>query len=538
MEDGAPTDHGGGAVIGQANILRQHAAIEDGAPTDHGGGAVIGQLGISLLDSEEATYKDCEAMISTWTRVKLLLYGAAISFTTVFQMGYSNAYPNTAIETFRHYLNESYQNRGHDLNEESYTWLWSGILNIWFIGFALGSWLAVPLTDKLGRKTALLIGNASNVLSIGVMTVSIVFWLPELLLVGRLLSAISAAVAMCALILFLQEIAPTDMRGSMSFYAEMAFVTTNMVGVVMGMTMILGRYLTPLVGLALIPGILSVVFLIPFHETPKFLLLTRKNHKKAMEALNFYLKLDAKSNETIIQSLEKEKTDESGSLTDIIHVPHLRRALILGVLALQVTTSIWPVVYFSTDMLRRANISHDLAEYVSSFMLILSTCATVAGMTAIEKFGRRLMFIGVSSLNMTALALFVVCSQLQPFFDSAKYGCIVAVCLHGITYSFATGPIAWFITAELVPIKYRSIAQSIALSVNQITVVILCFITLPIYNRIGSYTLLILFIVPSTLALVYLYRNLPETKGRDVHDVVEELKKVTGSNKEEAESEE
>ncbi|TKR88579.1 hypothetical protein L596_012799 [Steinernema carpocapsae] len=532
MEDGAPTDHGGGA----AKILRFVFEWKRGSDKRCLGSRLASW--VSLLDSEEATYKDCEAMISTWTRVKLLLYGAAISFTTVFQMGYSNAYPNTAIETFRHYLNESYQNRGHDLNEESYTWLWSGILNIWFIGFALGSWLAVPLTDKLGRKTALLIGNASNVLSIGVMTVSIVFWLPELLLVGRLLSAISAAVAMCALILFLQEIAPTDMRGSMSFYAEMAFVTTNMVGVVMGMTMILGRYLTPLVGLALIPGILSVVFLIPFHETPKFLLLTRKNHKKAMEALNFYLKLDAKSNETIIQSLEKEKTDESGSLTDIIHVPHLRRALILGVLALQVTTSIWPVVYFSTDMLRRANISHDLAEYVSSFMLILSTCATVAGMTAIEKFGRRLMFIGVSSLNMTALALFVVCSQLQPFFDSAKYGCIVAVCLHGITYSFATGPIAWFITAELVPIKYRSIAQSIALSVNQITVVILCFITLPIYNRIGSYTLLILFIVPSTLALVYLYRNLPETKGRDVHDVVEELKKVTGSNKEEAESEE
>ncbi|KAK0413707.1 hypothetical protein QR680_006954 [Steinernema hermaphroditum] len=491
-----------------------------------------GDVNASLLGRQDA-HTDAETMITTANRAKLLLYGAVISFTTVFQMGYSNAYPNTAIETFRHYLNVSYQDRGQHINEETYTWLWSGILNVWFAGFALGSWLAVPLTDKLGRKTALLIGNSSNVLSIGIMTLSIVFNLPEVLLVGRALSAISAAISMCALILFLQEIAPTDMRGLMSFYAEMAFVMTNTVGAIMGMTVVLGRFLIPLVGLALVPGIVSVLLLIPFHETSKFLLLTKKDHKKALESLHFYLRLDAKSNETILQSLEKEESDESGSLTDIIHVPYLRRALILGVLALLVTTSIWPIVYFSTDMLRRATISHDLAEYVSSFMLILSTVATVTGMTMIERFGRRLMFIGVSSLNLGALTLFVVCSQLQPVYDPIKYGCVVAVCLHGITYSFATGPIAWFITAELVPIKYRSISQSIALSVNQLTVLLLCFITLPIYNRIGSFTLLALFVIPSTFALIYLYRNLPETKGRDIHDAVEELKRATGSAPEE-----
>uniref|UniRef100_A0A1I8AK28 MFS domain-containing protein n=1 Tax=Steinernema glaseri TaxID=37863 RepID=A0A1I8AK28_9BILA len=490
------------------------------------GGDAKEEAEVCLLSRQGADA--AEKMITTWTRAKLLLYGAAISFTTVFQMGYSNAYPNTAIETFRHYLNESYQQRGQHITEDTSTWLWSGILNVWFAGFALGSFLAVPLTDKLGRKTALLIGNGCNVLSIGVMVISVMFYLPELLLVGRAVSAVSAAISMCALILFLQEIAPTDMRGLMSFYAEMAFVMTNTVGAVMGMTMILGRFLTYLVGVALIPGIASFLFLLPFHETPKFLMITKKDHKKALESLEFYLKLDAKSNEAILRSLEKEKTDESGSLTDILHVPHLRRALILGVLALLVTTSIWPVVYFSTDMLRRTTISYDLAEYVSSFMLILSTMATVTGMTVIERFGRRQMFIGVSAVNLGALTLFVVCSQLQPVYDPIKYGCVVAVCLHGITYSFATGPIAWFITAELVPIKYRSISQSIALSVNQLTVLLLCFVTLPIYNHIGSFTLLALFVLPSSLALVYLYRNLPETRGRDIHDVVAELKRATG----------
>lgn len=91
-------------------------------------------------------------------------------------------------------------------------------------------------------------------------------------------------------------------------------------------------------------------------------------------------------------------------------------------------------------------------------------------------------------------------------------------------FSFATGPIAWFITAELSPIDYRSLMQSTALSINQLIALLLCFITLPLYNVMESYTLIPLFIIPGLLSLIYLYFNLPETKGREIHEIIEELK--------------
>lgn len=55
-------------------------------------------------------------------------------------------------------------------------------------------------------------------------------------------------------------------------------------------------------------------------------------------------------------------------------------------------------------------------------------------MTIIERFSRRGLFLSASTVNVSALALFVLCAQLQPHWDVAKFGCVFAVCLHGCSY--------------------------------------------------------------------------------------------------------
>lgn len=44
---------------------------------------------------------------------------------------------------------------------------------------------------------------------------------------------------------------------------------------------------------------------------------------------------------------------------------------IAGVLTLQVTTSIWPMLYYSTEFLSRVNISYENAELISTTMLVI-----------------------------------------------------------------------------------------------------------------------------------------------------------------------
>uniref|UniRef100_A0A915ESD7 Major facilitator superfamily (MFS) profile domain-containing protein n=1 Tax=Ditylenchus dipsaci TaxID=166011 RepID=A0A915ESD7_9BILA len=70
--------------------------------------------------------------------------------------------------------------------------------------------------------------------------------------------------------------------------------------------------------------------------------------------------------------MEECGENKTSVIRQIFTTPHIRFGLLLGILALQITTSIWPIIFFSTEFLRRANVSNELAEDLSSFMLLLS----------------------------------------------------------------------------------------------------------------------------------------------------------------------
>jgi len=119
---------------------------------------------------------------------------------------------------------------------------------------------------------------------------------------------------------------------------------------------------------------------------------------------------------------------------DILRTAHLRRALLLGCVALQLTTGLWPTLYLSTDLLRRVNISDSLSEWASTIMITLSTISTTIGMSVVDRFGRRPLLIGFGAANMTAMLIFVICAVVEPMIGVARYGCVAMLFVYGITY--------------------------------------------------------------------------------------------------------
>ncbi|VDL70375.1 unnamed protein product [Nippostrongylus brasiliensis] len=406
--------------------------------------------------------------------ISLIALSVILAMSSIFQMGYANAYPNTAVNSFRIFLNESDYG---PFTEDTFTWVWSAVLNVYFIGFIVGSVAAVPLADYSGRKWCLLFGNTTNFVAAVLSTLSTAFLLPGLFVISRVVFAVAAGISMNSLVLLLQESAPVQLRGLMSFNAEMAFVATNMLGALAGMRTVLGTNLVWLTGLACIPALLSVFMAIYFPDSPRYLLNRKKNRRLAEKSVQFYHGSDEQETSKVLTSYEKEADGNNGSLRELVSTKHVRFGLFL-----------------------------------------------VVGMIMIERYPRRRLLLSCGFANMGALTLFVVSAQLQFLFASSKYGCIVAVVLHGISYSIALGPISWFITAELVPLQFRALSQSLALSFNQTAALILCFITLPLYDKIGSYVLLPLFVVPGLLAMTYLALYLPETRSKHISEVIAELK--------------
>ncbi|KAK5986021.1 Solute carrier family 2 facilitated glucose transporter member 3 [Trichostrongylus colubriformis] len=459
----------------------------------------------------------------------LLVFGS-LGAVVNFPEGYSNSYPNTSYKSFQRMINDSYINRGdeHGISPNIFIWVWSAILNVWFIGYLLGTFVTPYFTEKYGRRKTLFGANIVAFVGAALAFLSIVFMVPELFFFSRVVASFSSGVSFGALILFLQEATPTEYRGMTSFLSENTFIATTVMGIGFGMDAVFGNKLPALTGIAMIPAAISVLLVIPLRETPKFLLLNKNDRNAAMESLRYYRgdspDLDAILDEMLLEIDDKpdKKPSILSSAITVLREPHLRTPFFIGCLCLQVVIGIWSIIYLSTDMLM-VHFSPQIAQIASLLFILSNFIAGMGGMFIIERFGRRTLVLRLGILNTISLALYVLFDQLTAIYNPFKWGTIIALMLFGITYGVGLGPIAFFITSELVNQQHRSLVQSMVFAVNTIANFAFTFATLPAYTAIQSWSFIPLFIIPSTFSLIYLYFNMPETVGREVHEIVEEL---------------
>ncbi|KAE9418406.1 hypothetical protein Angca_009616, partial [Angiostrongylus cantonensis] len=462
-------------------------------------------------------------------RVLQVFIFTVVAFASNFENGFSTTYLNTPVEQFKAYLNESYLRKGKTMTEPIYAMMWNSILNIWFVGFFIGIWFSPILNDRFGRKVGFLIGCGVALLGSILRLLAICLYRPELLITGRFVTSMCEAITYQSCILYLQESSPTHQRGSMTFLSEISYSLMCLVGMLLGTRQLLSDNLVALMAFPIPFCTFFFIALFFLPETPKFLLIARSNRVEAERSLRFYHGSGSDVNE-VMKEMVKEAEDEMervaascGSVKEIFTEPHLRRAALLSISALQNTVAFWSMLLSSTYFLEEIGLHQAAASWCSTAMALGYTVGTVAGLIWIERLGRRTILLSFTIADNVLLALYVVCAELGPIVKSFKYGCLGLLISYAFVYGSGVGPISWFISSELVPQKYRSLMQSITYAVNTVIVVALSFSILPLYGIVGSYAFLILYTVPSTGAIVILYKYLPETRGREIHEIVAEL---------------
>ncbi|KAI6193927.1 MFS domain-containing protein [Aphelenchoides besseyi] len=460
----------------------------------------------------------------------LALFGAVATFTN-FLEGYSSSYPNTAADSFQSFINGSYvrRNAAAGLTEWQFTFFYSGFLNIWFLAYLIGTLMTTFFTEHFGRKNSLLVANGCSLIGASISTSAIVLDTPELLFMGRVVAATSSGVSFGALILFLQETAPTNLRGQCSFLSEVSFLGTNVVGMAFGMNVLLGRDLFLLLAVAMIPVFLGVLIMIPLKETPKHLLIKLKDRKAAAVSVRYYqgdkVNVDRVLNEMLKEeSMQKADLMNSWQATaEVFRRPSLRKAVLVGILSLQLCLSVWPIDYISTELLV-AHFSLDVAQAGSLVFVSVNFISSLAGMIFVENLGRRPLLIYAGMANTLCLMLYIAFDRLAFYaHPQFRYGCVAALLIYAVSYGAALGPIAFFISTELVPQTFRALVQSIVFAFNTIITAFFSFLTLPMYRWIGIWSFIPLFIIPNCFSLVYLFLEMPETRNREIHEIVEEL---------------
>ncbi|XP_063050385.1 solute carrier family 2, facilitated glucose transporter member 11-like [Engraulis encrasicolus] len=484
-----------------------------------------------------STSEESSCVRKTPTRT-LLLTVCATGVGGTFQYGYNISVVNAATKSVQSFINETWIDRYNvNISPDMLTLFWSIIVSIFTVGGFVGSFVGGTLAIKYGRKGALLINNVFALLGSLFMGLSSPTGVFELLMVGRFLTGVNAGIGLCVQPLYLGEIAPRALRGSMTLGTSVFITGGILTGQVVGLRELLGRegFWPLLLSSGCIAAVLQLISLPWFPESPRYLLIDKEDEMACDKALIQLHGEDKYHGEKA--DMELERLDALGMKPmkpwEIFSDKSLRWQLITIIFlnTFQQLNGINAIYFYADYVFTAARIPEERMPYVT---LGTGACECLTALTCgllIESLGRRVLIIGGYSL----MAVWCMCFTLTLTFQEASpwVPYLSMICIFAFILSFGLGPggITNLLIAELFTQAGRPAAFSIGASSNWLSFFVVGMAFPFIVQGLKQYCFLVFLAVSVTVA-IYIFFVVPETKNKTFLEIHAEFQ-----NKRESESE-
>ncbi|KAF6206824.1 hypothetical protein GE061_018060 [Apolygus lucorum] len=447
----------------------------------------------------------------------------AVAVGSGFQHGY-----NTGVLNAPQKVMETWINQTTPMTENELTIVWSTATSIMCIGGIIGGALTGVLSTKLGRRLALIINNGIAIVAGLTMGSSKYVGQPWMIILGRFIIGINAGLNTGIGPMYLSEISPTRLRGSITAVYSLSMTIFILLSQIVGTDMVLGtEQLWPyILYLVLIPAVYQILALIWSPESPKYL-LEINNDKKAIKAST---KLNGreegmKNIEQIREELEAAKAQPSVVLKDMWVFKKYRKPLIIMcvLMAAQQLSGVNAIIYYSTQIFKTANLSEELAQWATIGVGVVNVLTSVVAVFLVDVLGRKpLLIIGYGGITID-LTLFLICLYFVEKSMILAYGAISLVYLFMILFAIGPGPIPWLMGSELFETSSRPLGLSIAVPINWVSNFFVGQVFLPLQEDMGP-SVFIIFIVCTALATLFIIMNVPETKNRSINEIAASFK--------------
>ncbi|KAI6191188.1 MFS domain-containing protein [Aphelenchoides bicaudatus] len=390
---------------------------------------------------------------------------------------------------------------------------------VWMLGFnaIFELFRCQEYSLLIANNTILLIGSIVLFLSYYVQTTI-------LLIFGRILIGVYTGLATGLLPIYVQELAPTQIKGSLSCFIHIAVLVGAAVAALFSLetfwgTSSLWHFLLALPGVSVVFQTIYAKYL---PHTPGYY-LSKGELTNAADSARYYYDLQCCEDATAVQTYRSlvAKMPEQRSFKEAIRNKHARKGIALGMLvsATQILSGTMAIAYYSNSMFESISIVSSLTNLFPFLGAIFSILLSLPALKLVESCGRRPLLI--QTLIMCALAnflLFIFSISIQ-YFDlkNTKFGLFsstavtLSFLLLGVGYNLGVGPVAYFVCVELVDVHFVSVAMSCTIAVNWITNMITTLVYYPFNQAVGGYSYL-MFAIPTTLCVLILQKYLPETK--------------------------
>ncbi|XP_006873158.1 PREDICTED: solute carrier family 2, facilitated glucose transporter member 7 [Chrysochloris asiatica] len=465
----------------------------------------------------------------------LVLATLSAAFGSAFQYGYNISVVNTPHKVLKSFYNETYFNRhGTFLDDKAMLLLWSCTVSMFPLGGLLGSLIVGLLVDKCGRKGTLLINNVFAIVPAILMGVSKVAKAFELIIFSRVVLGICAGISYSALPMYLGELAPKNLRGTLGTMTEVFVIVGIFLAQIFSLQAILGNPTGWPVLLAItgIPALLQLLTLPFFPESPRYTLIQKGDEETARQALRMlhgWADVEEEMEEMRLEG-QAEKAEGHLSVLNLFTFRPLRWQLIsiIVLMAGQQLSGVNVINYYADMIYTSAGVEAEHSQYVTVGAGVVNIVMTVVSAVLVELRGRRCLLLtgygicGSACLGLTLVLLF------QNTVPELSYLGVICVFTYIAGHSIGPSPVPSVVRTEIFLQSSRPAAFTVDGAVHWLTNFIIGFVFLSIQALIGPYSFII-FAGICLLTAVYIHVVIPETKGKTFVEINQIFAKRNGT---------
>ncbi len=443
-------------------------------------------------------------------------------------------------------------------------------------GAMAGNLVAGPLADRFGRKKVLILVAALFTISATWSALSTSY---NEFIIARIIGGIGIGGAILIAPIYIAEIAPARLRGSL--------VSFNQLNIVIGISVayfsnyflvnIDGESWRWMLGVEAIPALIYFLALFTVPRSPRWLIQKLNRIELAQKVLT---KIGGEAYaETTITEIQKgiDKKEPKGKLSDIFQKKYsVIMVIALGIAFFQQITGINAVFYYAPTIFEQAGGSTDSSFLQAIVVGLTNLVFTLVAIWLIDRLGRKpLLLIGSSCMTIALLmaafafynatydfneanlknvgsaqiqnglaelngqsfdsqeALFnAVESKLDPdmFLDFKRNEItnfiqinatlvLVAILLYVAAFAISLGPVMWTLISEIFPTKIKGIAISVVGFFNSLVSFSVTQVFPWELSNLGPTMTFAIYAVLSFLAILFVYKFVIETKGKTLEEV-------------------
>lgn len=272
-----------------------------------------------------------------------------------------------------------------------------------------------------------------------------------------------------------------------------------------------------MLGVEAFPALIYAVMVLFVPQSPRWLMYKKGMTEKARLILS---KIDPKNVDESITAIEQSIQAKESTGTERFFSRKYGLPIMLAFLIafFNQMAGINAIIYYAPRIFEMVGLTRGSALLSTAGMGLINLFFTTLGIAMIDRFGRKtLMLIGsfglIITLGLVSRAFYTDTYGGVPIFLFAYIG----------FFALSQGAVIWVFISEVFPNRVRAQGQSLGSFTHWLMAALVASVFPFFANNFGGGPVFLFFMIMTVLQLLWVWKVMPETKGRSLEQLEKEL---------------